>query len=94
MRGGRRPRGLVRGRKPERLLERPRQSLEVERIHQDTRLGRNELGRPAQTSRNNGLRRRQRLEDRLAEWLEQRGGTDDIGAADVRGDISMRGPGP
>ena len=56
-----------------RRLERTRELADVERVDENARLGRHELGRAADPGRDDGPAARHRLEDRLAERLDQRG---------------------
>ena len=82
--------GLVRGRERGCGLERARELGHVERVDEDAGLGRDELGRAADPRRDDGAAAGHRLEDRLAERLDQRRRADDVGGGEPAGHLVVR----
>ena len=91
-RGG--ARGLVRRRQRRRRLERARELVRVERVDEHAGLRRDELGRAADPRRDDGASARHRLEDRLAERLDQRRPADDVGGGRASAGTSSCGTRP
>ena len=82
--------GRVRCREGGRPLERQRELCLVERVDEDPGLLRDEFRRSAETGRDDRAAAGHRLEDGLAERLEQARRADDVGRCEVTGDLGVR----
>jgi hypothetical protein len=87
---GRRTRGRIGARQRGRTSKRLHEGILVKGIDQHACLRRDELGRPADPRRDDRSPARHRLEDGLAEGLDQAGLADDVRCGDLRRDPVIR----